>query len=275
LSEAQTEQTRYVLATGDEGEGRLRIVNAVHGPDTLEFLRLAGIRPGMRVADIGCGAGLVSVELARMAGEEGEVWAVDASPEQVAVTRRRAERDGLANVRAAVGRAEATGLSRGSFDLVYCRFVLMHVPDAMAALCEMQSLLAPGGILACEDGDFTAPYCDPPDPAFDRVFELYCRLGQRRGLDFVLGRRLYGMFHRLGFTRPSVRLVQPVALTPEKKRLPGWTLEEAAPSLLEAGLATQDELDALFRRMLELAEDPGVVFAMARMTQIWSRADGN
>src|SRR5436190_20080900 len=87
----------YVLATGDEGARRLRVLHDVHGPDSERLLRRAGLKPGMRVADIGCGTGMVSAWIAAQVGPDGELIGVDASAGQVALARAEAERRGLAN----------------------------------------------------------------------------------------------------------------------------------------------------------------------------------
>jgi ubiquinone/menaquinone biosynthesis C-methylase UbiE len=262
---------RYVLATGAEGARRLEIVNAVHGEQTEEFLHAAGIAPGMRVVDVGCGVGTITAWLAAEVGPTGEVWAVDVSADQVAQARARVERLGLDNVRFTVASAYETELPRGVFDLAFCRFVLMHLHRPADALAEMAALLKPGGILACEDGDFTRPFCEPPSPAFDRCFELYRALGVTRGADFRLGPKLYGMFLDAGFPAPEVRLVQPVIVRGEAKRLPEWTLEEAIPALLEAGLAPREEIERVLAGMRVLADDERVLFGMAQMTQVWGR----
>src|SRR5204863_4297483 len=90
--------SRYVLATGEEAAERLRTVNAVHGPDTERFLRRAGLAPGMRAADVGCGVGMITAWVAREVGPRGEVHGVDISPEQVAAAETNVRQQGLANV---------------------------------------------------------------------------------------------------------------------------------------------------------------------------------
>ena len=62
---------KYVLATGAEAEYRLRIVNEVHGPDSKEFLERAGLEAGLRVADIGCGVGKMTLYIAKKIGAVG------------------------------------------------------------------------------------------------------------------------------------------------------------------------------------------------------------
>jgi 2-polyprenyl-3-methyl-5-hydroxy-6-metoxy-1,4-benzoquinol methylase len=71
LDEVAVEVDRYVLGTGEAGAARLRILHRAYGPGTRRFLGLAGLKPGMRVADIGCGVGQVTVDLAELVGVKG------------------------------------------------------------------------------------------------------------------------------------------------------------------------------------------------------------
>jgi ubiquinone/menaquinone biosynthesis C-methylase UbiE len=189
----------------------------------------------------------------------------------VAQAEAEAERQEVRNTRFSAAPADATGLPRESFDLVFCRFVLMHVPDPAAAVREMRSLLRAGGILAVEDGDFTSPFCEPPCAAFERCFELYRAAGERRGLDFRIGPRLYRMFLEAGFPDPRVSLAQPVFVRGEAKRLPEWTLTESAPALAEAGLAAPEEVERIAAELKAYAGDETTLIGMARMTQVWAR----
>src|SRR4051794_15557316 len=100
--------SRYVLNTGEEAAHRLRVVNSVHGADTEAFLRRAGLAPGLRVADVGCGVGTLSAWLAKQVGPRGEVHAVDISPDQVAQAEAEARRQGAANARFTAAPAQAT-----------------------------------------------------------------------------------------------------------------------------------------------------------------------
>lgn len=259
---------RYVLATGSEGEERLAVVNEVHGPDTRAFVLRAGLTQGMRVADIGCGIGTVSCWMAAQVGASGAVVGVDVSAAQVETARRRAEASGVGNVTFAAVDAYSTGLEANAFDLVYCRFVLMHLRRPADALREMRALLRPGGILAVEDGDFTALFCHPPLPAFERCMELYRAAGERHGADFGIGRRLYELVRAAGFDSAEVVLAQPVCAQGEAKRLPEWTLAESANALIEAQLTTSAEIDALVAALASFAAQDGTAIGMARMMQV-------
>jgi ubiquinone/menaquinone biosynthesis C-methylase UbiE len=262
---------RYVLATGEEGAYRLRVVNSVHGPDTEAFLLRAGLRPGMRVADVGCGIGTISCWMGEQVGQAGSVVGVDVSAGQVEEARRNALAAGLGNVTFVEASALNTGLPRESFDLVFSRFLLMHLADADSALREMAALARRGGVLACEDGDFTAPFCEPPSAAYERCFELYRAVVASRGADPLIGRKLYWMFLEAGFEEPDVELAQPAFVRSDQRRLPEWTLSECAPAILEAKLATREELDAILAELKGLADEGRTLFGMARMTQVWAR----
>src|SRR5262245_64027106 len=77
----------YVLATGEAATERLRLLHGVYGPGARRVLLQAGLRPGMRVADLGCGVGMTTALLAKLVGPTGHVVGVDASGEQIAQAR--------------------------------------------------------------------------------------------------------------------------------------------------------------------------------------------
>src|SRR5262245_43231173 len=118
----------YALATGAAAADRLRILHGLYGPGTRRVLLDAGLRPGMRVADVGCGVGMVTALLAELVGPEGHVVGIDASGEQLAEARERLEA-AAANASFVEASATDAGLLPDSFDLVYCRFLLIHLPD--------------------------------------------------------------------------------------------------------------------------------------------------
>jgi ubiquinone/menaquinone biosynthesis C-methylase UbiE len=259
---------KYVLATGEDAEHRLKIVNSVHGADSEDFLLRAGLRRGMKVADIGSGVGIMSCWIAEQIGTTGELWGVDISMAQAEQGRQRAQCAGLHWTHFQQGAADKTGLEYGAFDLVYSRFVLMHVQNPVAALEEMVRLLKPGGILAVEDGDFHSLFCYPYSEAYDRCMQLYRAIGERHGEDFAIGQKLFHLVSGLGLENVTVSLAQPIFTSGDAKRLPEWTLVEAAKELIAAGLATQDEIDRTAAELARLADDPTVVFGMARMMQV-------
>jgi SAM-dependent methyltransferase len=260
---------RYALATGETAAYRLRLLHDLYGPGTRRLFLDAGLRRGMRVADLGCGVGMVTALLSELVGPEGHVVGIDASAAQLAEARDLLGSGG-ANTTFVEASATDTGLPRGSFDLVYCRFLLIHVTEPERALREMRALLRPGGVLACEDGDLTTSGSLPPS-ALGAFADLWGRLGPSRGVDYTLGRRLFHMVLDAGFPEPEVTFNQPVVARGETKRLLELSVAEAGPAFVEAGLITPEALERTLAEMRRLNADESVLAVMPRMAQVWAR----
>ncbi len=259
----------YALATGWAAAYRLRLLHGLYGPGTRRVLLEAGLRRGMRVADLGCGVGMVTALLADLVGPEGHVVGIDFCDAQLAQARQHLNGGG-ANTSFVEASATDTGLPRASFDLVYCRFLLIHLPEPERALREMRALLKPGGILVCEDGDLTSSGSEPPS-ALGAFADLWGRLGPTRGVDYTLGRRLFHLVVAAGFPAPEITFNQPVLARGENKRLLELSVAEAGPAFLDAGLIPAEELDRTLVEMRRLAADEAVLAVMPRMAQVSAR----
>lgn len=264
-----TARGEYVLATGGAAANRLRILHNIYGPGARRLLEQAGIQPGMRVADLGCGVGMVTQLMAELVGPDGEVVGVDFSAAQIEQARTLLPVH-QTNVRFIEASATDTGLAAESFDLVYCRFLLIHLTDPELALREMYDLLKPNGLLVCEDGDLTSAGSEPPSKLQD-FSHLFGHLGPKWGVDYSLGRRLFRMVLAANFSQPEITLNQPVFANGENKRLLELSVAEAGPAFVAAGLITNEELAQTLTEMQRLAEDETVLAIMPRMSQVWAR----
>jgi ubiquinone/menaquinone biosynthesis C-methylase UbiE len=113
-------------------------------PDELTdaFLKLIGPVAGKRVLDIGCGTGAWAVHMARAGAD---VWAIDISPQSIAVAQRRAQLNGVSkSLHASVQSATASDFPDRFFDVVYGQDIIHHL-DAHSFGREVARLLAPGG----------------------------------------------------------------------------------------------------------------------------------
>lgn len=100
---------------------------------------------GARVLDVATGTGLVAVEAARHVGSNGTVLATDFLPAWEPFVHDTAAAAGVRNVTFATMAAEVLDFPDASFDVVYCQFGLMFVPEPVHALREMRRVLRPGG----------------------------------------------------------------------------------------------------------------------------------
>lgn len=133
---------------------RLRRQAELVDPFTLQFYRDAGISKGMRVLDVGCGAGDTALLLAELVGDDGLVIGVDRAPAAVAAAGDRVEKLGKRNISFRLGGLDAIG--RGDpFDAVVGRYVLMFNPDPSGVIRALGKLARPGGIIAFHEADFS------------------------------------------------------------------------------------------------------------------------
>ncbi len=127
-------------------------------------LERAGVGPGMKLLDVGCGTGMIASHARDLVGETGQVIAVDPSFGML--------RQGIAEGRLdspARGRAEALPFPDQHFDLVTMSYALRHVDNLETTFSEYRRVLRPGGkILILE---VTPP---PPGPLFGLV-KFYLR----------------------------------------------------------------------------------------------------
>ena len=264
----------YALATGAAAVRRLHVLHNVYSPVGRRVLLQAGLAKGMKVADFGCGVGVVSRMLAEMVGPSGSVTGVDINGAQLEQARHWCENAGLANTAFVEASAYNTGLERGAFDLAYCRFLLLHLTDPAACLREMHDILKPGGILVVEDGDLTAAG-SIPHTALNAFADLFGRLGPVRGLDYTLGTNLYHLVTRAVFCDAGLEIHQPAIRQGENRYLLKWSVEEAAPALIDAGLITPAQLQRTLEEMQEATDNPSVVALMPRMSLVWARKAKN
>ena len=112
---------------------------------------LGRLRPGERVLDIGCGAGLDTLLAARQVGPSGRVIAMDMTEAMLQRTATGAAALGLDNVEVRHGFAEELPVPDASIDVVISNGVINLCPDKLAVMKEVYRVLLPGGCFQIAD----------------------------------------------------------------------------------------------------------------------------
>lgn len=154
LDEREVERFRALAAKWWDPEGEFAPLHAI-GPERLRFLREQLVRhfgrdgsaaqplEGLRIADIGCGGGLVSEPLARLGAN---VTGIDPAAENVAAARAHAADSGL-EIDYRTARVEDLAAEGAQFDVVIALEVVEHVPDVPAFVGVCTQVLQPGGMM--------------------------------------------------------------------------------------------------------------------------------
>jgi ubiquinone/menaquinone biosynthesis C-methylase UbiE len=230
----ERDDEHYVLETGRKGQWRLNLLHEVYGRETEKLLLGIGLKPGMHVADIGCGPGTVTFFLARQISPGGIASGVDASAEQLSVAREEAQENGVKNVCFIEADVYSLGLKENSFDLVYARSLLSHLQDPLQAIMEMKRIVKPGGVLVCEDIDMGSIHSEPSTAEYERAVEIWSALGARRRTDYRVGPHMADLFRKACFVHVQETAHQPKFISGEKKRYWEYTLYEVSPAMIQA-----------------------------------------
>jgi 2-polyprenyl-3-methyl-5-hydroxy-6-metoxy-1,4-benzoquinol methylase len=265
---ANPTRSQYVIQGGEAEVQRLRLLARAKWPTTEALLRQAGLAPGMRCLDVGCGIGEVTRELARWVGLNGQVVGIDANEDFVALARAETTRRGLPAV-FHVARAGQFQVD-APFDLVYARFLLTHLPEPLPVLGWMAQAARAGGVVVVEDIDFSGYVCYPDCPALHRYIELYEQVVRQNGADPCIGPRLPELFRRAGLQGIRLDVVQPTFLEGEGKRLAATTMQQIETAVVAAGLASAAEVAQVVARLEEFAADPTTLLGMPRIFQVWA-----
>ena len=195
----------YVCGHGPRELERLERQGEIYGEITRSLLLSSGLALGMRVLDIGCGAGDVSLLAAEIVGPEGLVIGVDRAPEAVQAARARAAAAGLRQLEFRRASLDAL-VVEPKVDALVGRFVLMHQPDPARTLRLAADCVRPGGVIALIESDLVAslagPHSQPRSAGYDRILRLMVSIIQRSGSHADVGLRLPAIFVAAGLPTP-------------------------------------------------------------------------
>jgi SAM-dependent methyltransferase len=194
--------TRPHPATGGHHHGGFRPFNDPERrkwQDPEAILSAIGLKPGMTLADIGCGGGFFALPAARMVGETGRVCGLDANAAAIDGLRDQAAKEGLTNLNLTVGRAEETIVCRHGADIVFIGTALHDFQEPSQVLTNSREMLKPGGILVDLDWKLEAAIGPPVDIRFDEA--KASRLIEAAGFK-IMTTQDSGPYHYLIIARP-------------------------------------------------------------------------
>jgi predicted methyltransferase len=175
--------------------------------EAAQVMRLAGVKPGMSVADVGAGEGYYTVRLAPVVGPKGRVLAEDILPEVRDALSDRVQRERLDNVAVKLGTPDDPTLPAGSFDRIFLVHMYHEVASPYAFLWHLREGLKPDGLVILVDSNRPVKqHGIPPQQAKCEFAAL--KLAPVK-LTLLSGGDVYFMAFRIAGPRPAPEQIQP------------------------------------------------------------------
>ncbi len=226
------------------------------------LIAFAGVRPGQRALDVGCGPGALSRELVATLGAE-HVTAVDPSPSFVAAAQAR-----MPGVDVRVATAELLPFDNATFDHALAQLVVNFMTDARAGVTEMARVTRRGGRVSAATWDYgqdmtmlrafwdAAIAVDPAGAAHDEAVTMrYCKPDELRDL-----------FYEVGLVNASIDAAEPSARYESFDDLWQPLLAGIGPSglyLRSLDESNQAAFKVAYRRILGVDDSPFTLTARA------------
>ncbi len=172
---------------------RLKLIEAAFDPDSIRYLNQVQVKKGWQCLEIGPGAGSIFSWLGKQVGSKGCVLGIDKNTKYINV---------YAEIPYAVLQGNFTDLAfENRFDLVHCRYVLIHNPEKTEIIPKIKASLKPGGFVVLEEPDFTCAMLLNPsdDKAQQRVNRAISSLFTGLGLNPAYGLSLPQKLQHFGF----------------------------------------------------------------------------
>jgi SAM-dependent methyltransferase len=264
----------YVLGTSEVELQRLIDQSRFYGELTEEVLRRAGIGAGMRVLDVGCGAGDVSLLVASLVGPSGSVIGIDRMPESVQLARARLASSQLADATFLEGDLLQLTLDV-PVDAIVGRFVLLYLADPVSALQRLRRFVRPGGLVVFHEMDMTAARSVPPVPLYQTVVHWIIETFRRGRVELDMGSRLFATFRQAGLPTPELLLRARIEGVPDSPAYAylAHTLRSLLPIAEKLGVTTGAEvqIDTLADRLREEVVRADAVVVLPSLVGAWSR----
>jgi ubiquinone/menaquinone biosynthesis C-methylase UbiE len=194
----------YLMESEDEA---LRLDIKTDRDAVIELAEWAGLKPGMTVADIGCGSGKALTILHEIAVREGPVECVgiDGSQSRIEYAEKNYSGNGIKFICKDIRDLQE---DTGSFDFVWVRFLLEYYrKESYEITRHLMKKVKPGGILCLADLDSNSLCFFGASERFEKtILSIMARLEKHANFDPYVGRKLYSYLYRLGFREIRVKV---------------------------------------------------------------------
>jgi len=237
---------------------------------TQQLLQDAGIVPGMKVLDLGCGSGDVTFIVSELTGSSGAVVGIDADQHAIAAAQAQAKSRQCSNVSFIQGNIAELTAQPCEFDAVVGRRVLMYLPGPAEAIRRISQAVRPGGVFVFQESDSTlVPGRTLAMPLHDRVVGWIWTTVAREGADTHMGFHLPQAMTDAGVVVDHIR-AEPIIQGQGTHHPLHRIVRAMLPRITKHGVASEAEIDIETLEQRLAAERPvGAVYVSDMAFGAW------
>ncbi len=252
--ETKIDSHSYILSTGEIDVERLTIMNELFNPLSLDFLKL---KSEMSVLTIGCGLGLLEIEIAKKIGSKGKILATDISEQQLAIARKNIEQAMITSVNLMNLDIAHLDVINEKFDRIHCRFVLSHMSlESVKKLIPllMSKLSAEGALVIEEVSSLDSLTCEPFSEEYE-LWKAYIDIQWNlQGADRSPGISIYKFLYENGYHFKH-HTYQPVLKTKREKSILSLGIRSLAQGFINKKVATAEQIEEVIKKVEELEDN--------------------
>jgi trans-aconitate methyltransferase len=251
---------------------RLDFLQAIHGPDSIQFLEMIGIKNSRHVIDVGCYNGGMTMWIADQIENNGHITGLHDDVEVLNEAIINANKYNLTNVKFSHFNPSnfSKTIANENIDLIYSRYLLHRLVNPLKTLEQIIKCMNVGTRLILEDCTHSYFEHFPKNKSFDLAKDLMMAASAKLGLDFDIGNKIYSYVRSFGLTVEHIKATQPVANKFFEKRMLEYITTYLGEQYVQQKLITQKKLDALVKQLQDLAEEDSIVY-YTRTTQICAK----
>ena len=227
------------------------------------------LKPGMRILDVGCGPGSISVGLAQAVAPGGELHGIDIEESQVGLAIIVASHYRVENTSYQAADATSLPFEDEFFDVVHYHDVLMHIPATEDVLTEAMRVLKPGGIIGCREMICQSCFSHPDFGVLRRAWDMFEDVIATADGHPQIGKDLKGQLDAMGFANSRISASFDMYTTPEEVAFihaiaDQWFLSTEMQEVATGFGATSDDLAGGIKEAYNRWKNhPGALCALA------------
>jgi len=256
----------YIHGSSEPEQDRLYRLNSL---TNAAFIRFLEINSSDLILEIGSGLGILAEQLSKSL-VSGKLTGIEISDDQL----NKCPPSGK-TLEFTKGDVQFLPFPESSFDKVYGRYILEHLPDTGKALREVMRVLKPGGEVSFQENSILLIDFYPDCPKFKDIWKKFALLQHKLGGDAMIGIKLYSLLSEAGFINIALSLAPEIHWFGKESFEP-WILnlvkniEGGSQQLENHGLATKAEIKAAIDELIEFQNNP-----IASTYFYWNRAKAN